>query len=188
MHPRTQYLADAGGKHDPAQQPLLQDRRRADEGSAEEPAASSEKDVAAPSAPPLTPATSPAPPSSPTSGYGLPTGYQAQYAEAPPELQSFRPSNQAMPPVNQPVQSYRMQTLGSFDDEPAIITCTQCRATGQTYTYQESGCCVWFSAITCIFLGCWPCAWMPFCFGSCKDTVHRCSNCGRVVGKHAWGR
>lgn len=47
-----------------------------------------------------------------------------------------------MPPVNQPVQSYRMQTLGSFDDEPAIITCTQCRATGQTYTYQVHHLCM----------------------------------------------
>lgn len=80
MHPRTQYLADAGGKRDPAQQPLLQDSRRADDGSAEQPAESNEKGVAAPSAPPLTSATSPAPPSATTSGYGLPSGYQTQYA------------------------------------------------------------------------------------------------------------
>lgn len=63
-------------------------------------------------------------------------------AEAPPELQSIRPPSQALPPANQPVQSYRMQTLGSFDDEPAIITCTQCRATGQTYTYKVHHLCM----------------------------------------------
>lgn len=58
-------------------------------------------------------------------------------AEAPPELQSLRSPTQVVPPANQPMQqSYRMQTLGSFDDEPAIITCTQCRATGQTFTYK----------------------------------------------------
>ena len=33
-------------------------------------------------------------------------------------------------------QSYRMQTLGSFDDEPAIITCAQCGGTGQTFVYK----------------------------------------------------
>ena len=57
--------------------------------------------------------------------------------EAPPALQSLRSPTQVVPPANQPMQqSYRMQTLGSFDDEPAIITCTQCRATGQTYTHK----------------------------------------------------
>lgn len=83
MHPRTQYLADAGNKRDPAQQPLLQDSRRGtDEGSAEEPPASSGKGlgVPEPSAPPLSPATDPAPQRAPTTVYGLPSGYQAQYA------------------------------------------------------------------------------------------------------------
>ena len=65
-------------------------------------------------------------------------------AEAPPELQSIRSPTQAMPPADQSMQqSYRMQTLGSFDDEPAIITCTQCRATGQTYTYKVPTVCGW---------------------------------------------
>lgn len=196
MHPRTRYLADAS---DPAQQPLLQaaDARPDDAPvlqSAAEPPLKPEKGsgAAAPSAPPLSSATTPGGPrtdQASASGYGLPSGYRAQYAEAPPELQSIRPPANAAPSANQPMQqSHRMQILGSFDDDPAIITCTACGATGQTYTYKESGCCVWFSAISCIFLGCWPCAWMPFCMRSCKDTVHRCSNCGRVVGKHAWGR
>ncbi len=35
-------------------------------------------------------------------------------------------------------QSYRMQLLGSFDDEPAIVTCSQCGVTGQTYTFKVS--------------------------------------------------
>ena len=181
MHPRTQYLADAGKNRDPALQPLLQDiSSRTNQEAAAEPSASNEKGSrsAAPSAPPLSTATSSAFPSAvhTPSAYGLPTGYQAQYAgatsmpcrsclawqvllgksclvrpyitsctmllflfaaEAPPELQSIRSPTQAGTAANQPVQqSYRMQTLGSFDDEPAIITCTQCRATGQTYTYK----------------------------------------------------
>lgn len=39
-------------------------------------------------------------------------------------------------------QSHRMQILGSFDDDPAIITCTACGATGQTYTYKVNQCIV----------------------------------------------
>ena len=33
-------------------------------------------------------------------------------------------------------QSYRMQLVGSFDDEPAVVTCSQCGVTGQTYTFK----------------------------------------------------
>ena len=49
-------------------------------------------------------------------------------------------------------QSYRMQTLGSFDDDPAIITCTQCRATGQTYTYKVCGLPVYVWHLRSLFL------------------------------------
>ena len=35
-------------------------------------------------------------------------------------------------------QSYRMQLVGSFDDEPAVVTCSQCGVTGQTYIFKVS--------------------------------------------------
>lgn len=41
-------------------------------------------------------------------------------------------------PAHPMQQSYRMQLLGSFDDEPAIVTCSQCGVTGQTYTFKVS--------------------------------------------------
>ena len=90
MHPRTQYLADAGKNRHPALQPLLQDNSsRIDQEVAAEPPASDEKGTgsAAPSAPPLSTATHSAPPSADhttTSAYGLPSGYRAQYAGAHP--------------------------------------------------------------------------------------------------------
>ena len=87
MHPRTRYLADAS---DPAQQPLLQaaDARPDDAPvlqSAAEPPLKPEKGsgAAAPSAPPLSSATTPGGPrtdQASASGYGLPSGYRAQYA------------------------------------------------------------------------------------------------------------
>ena len=87
MHPRTRYPADAS---DPAQQPLLQTADPSPDDapvlqSAAEPPLKSEKGstAAAPSAPPLSSATSPRAPSTDqasASGYGLPTGYRAQYA------------------------------------------------------------------------------------------------------------
>lgn len=85
MHPRTQYLADAGKIRDPALQPLLQDNssRTDQEAAAECPASGENRSgSAAPSAPLLSTATSSASPSAPTSAYGLPSGYRAQYAGA----------------------------------------------------------------------------------------------------------
>lgn len=83
MHPRTHYLADADKTCDPARQPLLQDNssKTEQEAAAQPP----EKDSGSPaaSAPPLSTASGLAPPSAeqpPTSAYGLPSGYLAQYA------------------------------------------------------------------------------------------------------------
>lgn len=85
MHPRTHYLADADKNHDPARQPLLQDSSsKAAQEAAAEPPVSDEKDSgsAAASAPPLSTASGlpPIAEQPPTSAYGLPSGYLAQYA------------------------------------------------------------------------------------------------------------
>lgn len=62
-------------------------------------------------------------------------------AEGPPASASLQPPIQTMAQATQPMQqSYRMQLLGSFDDEPAIVTCSQCGMTGQTYTYKVACC------------------------------------------------
>jgi hypothetical protein len=59
------------------------------------------------------------------------------FAEGPPASGSLQPSVQSMGHLAQPMQqSYRMQLLGSFDDAPAIVTCSQCGVTGQTYTFK----------------------------------------------------
>ena len=63
--------------------------------------------------------------------------YLSYLAEGPPGSEVMQAEQSSQPdaaPVLQ--QSYRMQTLGSFDDEPAIITCKQCGSTGQTFTYK----------------------------------------------------
>jgi hypothetical protein len=49
-------------------------------------------------------------------------------------------------------QSYRMQLLGSFDDEPAVVTCSQCGVTGQTYTFKVSTTTIMISIL--LFHGC----------------------------------
>ncbi|KAL0040946.1 hypothetical protein WJX79_010977 [Trebouxia sp. C0005] len=147
MHSRTQYLADSD---DSAQQPLLQNSRTTApdhpvlQSLAEPPISGKSSKLDTPSAPPLDKASTEAGPSgerqAPSSEYGLPTGYRAQYAEGPPAASSLQPSVQSMgQPAHPMQQSYRMQLLGSFDDEPAIVTCSQCGVTGQTYTFKESG-------------------------------------------------
>lgn len=95
MHPRTQYLADS---HDPARQPLLQDSRTATpdypvlQSAAEAPLSGKSSKTDTPSAPPLSKAGAEAGPSEQAltcSDYGLPSGYQAQYAGRTP----FQDSN-----------------------------------------------------------------------------------------------
>jgi hypothetical protein len=87
MHSRTQYLADSD---DSARQPLLQDSRTTApdypvlQSAAEPPISGKSSKLDTPSAPPLNNASTEAGPSgereAPTSEYGLPTGYRAQYA------------------------------------------------------------------------------------------------------------
>ena len=31
------------------------------------------------------------------------------------------------------------------------------------------------------FIGCWPCCLIPLCTDDCKQNVHNCTGCGRVV-------
>ncbi len=87
MHSRTQYLADSD---DSARKPLLQDSRTTApeypvlQSAAEPPISGESSKLDTPSAPPLNNASTEAGPSGerqvPTSEYGLPTGYRAQYA------------------------------------------------------------------------------------------------------------
>eukprot|EP00884_Botryococcus_braunii_P019418 jgi/Botrbrau1/615/Bobra.0161s0011.1 len=63
------------------------------------------------------------------------------------------------------------------------VTCPYCNYRGQTLVTKESGFCTWLSSFTLCFLGCCILSPLPFCCGTTKDTVHRCANCGSVLGR-----
>lgn len=42
---------------------------------------------------------------------------------------------------------------------------------------QESGACTWFLAAGMCVVGCWPCAFLPFCLNSTKDTGEAFGGC-----------
>ncbi|KAJ3251238.1 hypothetical protein HK103_002567 [Boothiomyces macroporosus] len=108
--------------------------------------------------------------------------------------QSFQPAPQQtyQPQVYQPQQSAPitqvpgpqapmtvMNTVFSEYSQP--ITCMNCKQQGMSIVEKTNGAATWIAACaTCLL--CWPCAWVPFVIDTCKDTNHRCANCGMVAG------
>ena len=70
-------------------------------------------------------------------------------------------------------------------DFPVAFWCTFCNQESMTIMNTQSGTgTITISIILCC-IGCWLCCWIPFCCDDCKDKIHNCSNCGRVVGHKA---
>mmetsp|Transcript_18192 Transcript_18192/g.32948 ORF Transcript_18192/g.32948 Transcript_18192/m.32948 type:complete len:175 (-) Transcript_18192:373-897(-) len=69
--------------------------------------------------------------------------------------------------------------LGS---RPVSVRCPYCTSTVRTRTKHNSGDCTLISVIV-LLLFFWPLFWVPFIFPDCQDVEHKCSNCGRLVGK-----
>lgn len=78
-----------------------------------------------------------------------------------------------------------VQRNGIFGDSPLTTTCPSCMNNITTSVTHEVGAMTWIIfAVLCI-LGCWLCAFIPFCVPSCKDAVHSCPNCRAVIGRHS---
>lgn len=68
---------------------------------------------------------------------------------------------------------------------PVVVTCPHCRETKQTRTAYRSSEVAWKSCLL-LCLCCWCCPlvmFCPFCCNMCKDVVHKCSACGKEVGR-----
>lgn len=69
-----------------------------------------------------------------------------------------------------------------FRNVPINVTCTHCHQPVTTEVNFESGAGTWL--ICCgiwLFTGC--CCCIPFCVDSCRDAIHRCPSCKKVVGR-----
>jgi len=117
---------------------------------------------------------------------------QDQTSQEPRHVPDAQPTIQEPTPATQPLglygrsagpetQSSRVTPLEHLGEVPANVDCPNCQGPHMTTVTKEAGnqAMVW-SAICCICLGCL-CAWIPCVMDSCKDTLHTCSNCKRLL-------
>ena len=71
-------------------------------------------------------------------------------------------------------------TGANFSDIPVRTVCPQCRKPIMTQVTNTIGLGTWLLALVLLLLP--PLCFLPFFINSCKDTEHRCPNCGNVVG------
>uniref|UniRef100_A0A3Q2ZCR6 Si:ch211-202h22.7 n=1 Tax=Kryptolebias marmoratus TaxID=37003 RepID=A0A3Q2ZCR6_KRYMA len=66
-------------------------------------------------------------------------------------------------------------------DVPGQMFCPHCQNNIVTTTHYKVGTQTWLiCGLVALFL-CWPCCLIPFCVNDCKDVVHSCPTCQRVV-------
>jgi len=71
------------------------------------------------------------------------------------------------------------------EDAPSNVFCPNCEKRGLTKTEMQTSmfqyiiCLVTFTFIPAAQIGC---CLIPFCVGSCKDTLHKCGSCDAVLG------
>ncbi|XP_058124039.1 lipopolysaccharide-induced tumor necrosis factor-alpha factor homolog [Anopheles coustani] len=60
--------------------------------------------------------------------------------------------------------------------------CPSCNAEVMTKTEHRSNTLTHIYALMLCVCLCWPCACMPYCCASCRDTVHKCPSCNAYIG------
>merc|ERR1719334_2395792 len=131
-------------------------------------------------APPPQPAAYPPPPTyqppPPGAGYQPPppgAGYQP-----PPPGAGYQST-----PVQ--VQPKPVSILSQLGYQPTTVTCPHCHQSVHTQTRYENGLLTWIAVGgLCVFVG-WFCigiCLIPFCINDCKDVVHTCTSCNKVIG------
>ncbi|CAD8077409.1 unnamed protein product [Paramecium sonneborni] len=65
---------------------------------------------------------------------------------------------------------------------PVQIKCQFCQQVGITIVENRIGNGTICASILVLLL-CWPLFWLPCCLEDCKDKIHLCQNCGKIVGQ-----
>jgi len=103
-------------------------------------------------------------------------------AYAPPPPGAYPPPGQAVavaPAANVTVVVQAPQ-LGFY---PATVTCPHCQKTVQTRVQYESGGLTWLAIGGLCLFGCWAgCCLIPCCINECKDAIHHCTSCNKIIG------
>ncbi|XP_017291871.1 lipopolysaccharide-induced tumor necrosis factor-alpha factor homolog [Kryptolebias marmoratus] len=102
--------------------------------------------------------------------------YMPQVAPQPVQQVTVQYTNQQ---VSQPTNPVVVQALPR--DVPGQMFCPHCQNNIVTTTHYKVGTQTWLiCGLVALFL-CWPCCLIPFCVNDCKDVVHSCPTCQRVV-------
>ena len=65
---------------------------------------------------------------------------------------------------------------------PPLARPARSKATISTSINMTAGLLTWLICGGLCLVGCWPCAPIPFCVDSTKDTIHSCPACNVVLG------
>ena len=71
--------------------------------------------------------------------------------------------------------------LEHLGNSPALVDCPRCQTQTRTVVTKEAGDAVTLWAVVLCCLTGVLCAWLPCVIDDCKDTVHRCSQCGLLL-------
>ncbi|KAJ5067716.1 lipopolysaccharide-induced tumor necrosis factor-alpha factor [Anaeramoeba ignava] len=111
-------------------------------------------------------------------------GYQPPMIQQPMMMQQPSPMPM-MQPVQQTtiVQAINPKALGML---PTKVTCPHCGHTGMTKVEHVAGGLAWMLCIILCLLGCWlGCCLIPFCVDTFQDAEHKCSACGKMIGRYS---
>jgi len=105
-------------------------------------------------------------------------------ATGPPPQLGFHPVQlQQAPYPNQPVLQNTIIMAPPVGPHSTRITCRSCQADISTrVSYDTSSRTHLFALLCCIIF--FPCACVPYCMDSCKDTNHYCPNCNAYIGTY----
>ena len=114
----------------------------------------------------------------------------------PPGNVPYPPSGQGNVNINQPLYPQNTTTtiltqpqltaafVVTFNQLPVRMQCPYCQAQVVTTIEFVSGLLVWLLFLGMFFFGFWICCFFPFCMDGCKDVIHSCPNCKKVIGTY----
>jgi len=111
-------------------------------------------------------------------------GYPAGYPATGQQVAGYPATGQQVMMVQPVVAMAPVRHVTHFNRVSTMATCMHCQHTGPTVVQYDPGCGAWLICGGLAAIGCWMgCCLIPFCIDDCKDAIHTCGNCHRVLGE-----